>query len=45
MAGQGNIATATAPLAPAQHLSLGAAGLGFLASTVGLTAVMVFLGA
>jgi hypothetical protein len=45
MAGQGNIATVTAPLAPAQHLSLGAACLGFLASTVGLTAVMVFLGA
>ena len=45
MAGHGNIATVTAPLAPAQHLSLGAACLGFLASTVGLTAVMVFLGA
>jgi hypothetical protein len=44
MAGQGNTATAT-PLGPAQHLSLGAACLGFLASTVGLTAVMVFLGA
>ena len=45
MAGQGNIATVTAPLAPAQHLSLGAACLGFFASTLGVTAVMVFLGA
>lgn len=45
MAGQGNTATVTAPLAPAQHPSLGAACLGFLVSTVGLTAVMVFLGA
>ena len=45
MAGQENTATLAAPLAPAQHLSLGAACLGFLASTVGLTAVMVLLGA
>ena len=45
MAGQGNTATVAAPLAPAPHLSLGAACLGFLVSTLGLTTVMVFLGA
>ncbi|HYY82998.1 MAG TPA: hypothetical protein VE686_00695 [Beijerinckiaceae bacterium] len=45
MAGQGNTASVAAPLAPVPHLSLGAACLGFFASTLGLTAVMVFLGA
>jgi hypothetical protein len=43
MAGQGNTETVSASLAPATHLSLKAACLGFLGSTLGLTVVMVLL--
>jgi hypothetical protein len=45
MAGHANTATIAASLAPATHLSLGAACLGFLGSTLGLTVVMVLLSA
>ena len=45
MAGQGHTATTAEALAPQTHLSLGAACLGFLGSTLGLTVLMVFLSA
>jgi hypothetical protein len=45
MAGQGNTTSVAAPLAAVPHHSLGAACLGFFVSTLGLTMVMVFLGA
>jgi hypothetical protein len=43
MAGQEHTATVSASLAPAQHLSLAAACVGFLGSTLGLTILMVLL--
>jgi hypothetical protein len=43
MAGEGDTATVFAALAPARHLSLAAACLGFLGSTLGLTVLMVLL--